>query len=46
MLIKVLLSRKKERTPELPATQYLPVFINPTGAFPEILSSLLRGHYP
>lgn len=33
--------RENERTPELPAAQYPPVFVHPTGAFPEILGDLL-----
>jgi hypothetical protein len=44
-LIEVLLSGKKQRTPELPATQYLPVLVNPRWAFAEIKSDLLGSHY-
>jgi hypothetical protein len=40
-LIEVLLSGEKERTPELPATQNLPVFVNPTRALTEIVGDLL-----
>jgi hypothetical protein len=42
MLMEFLLSWKKQRTPELPAAQYLPVLINPAHAFPEIMGDLLR----
>jgi hypothetical protein len=45
MLIEVLLRRENERTPELPTTQYSPVLVNPTRAFPEKLGDLLKGHY-
>jgi hypothetical protein len=45
MLIEILLSWKKKRTPELPAAQYLPVFIHPADAFSEIQADLLGIHY-
>jgi hypothetical protein len=43
MLIKVLLSREKQRTPELPAAQLLPVLVHPTGAFAQVSGNLLGG---
>jgi hypothetical protein len=43
-LIEILLPWKEQRTPELPAAQYLPMLINPGWAFAEIESDLLRRH--
>jgi len=40
-----LLSREKERTPELHAAQQTPVLVNPAQALAEIAGDLLRGHY-
>jgi hypothetical protein len=45
VLIKVLLRRKNERTPELPAAQQSPIFVNPRRALPEKLGDLLEAHY-
>jgi hypothetical protein len=45
MLIKVLLTGKKDCTPELSAAQLLPVLINPARAFLEKAGDLLGGHY-
>jgi hypothetical protein len=44
-LIEILLAWKHKRTPELPAAQYLPVFVDPADAFLHILSDLLSCHY-
>src|SRR5271157_1831256 len=44
-LIEILLVWKYKRSPELPAAQYLPVFVNPTFTFPEHLGDLLNCHY-
>jgi hypothetical protein len=44
-LIEILLPWKEQRTPELPAAQYLPVLVNPAWAFAEIKSDLLGSHY-
>jgi hypothetical protein len=45
MLIKVLLRRENERTPELPAAHQSPVFVKPTPAFLEKLGGLLKAQY-
>jgi hypothetical protein len=45
MLIEVLLSGKEQRTPELPAAQLLPVFIDPTEAFSKESGDLLGSQY-
>jgi hypothetical protein len=45
MLIEILLVREEQRTSELPAAQYLPIFINPTYAFMKKLGDLLGAHY-
>jgi hypothetical protein len=45
MLIKVLLTWKKDSTPELSATQFLPVPVDPTQALPEELGCLLGSQY-
>jgi hypothetical protein len=45
MLIEFLLSREKQRTPELHTADYLPIFVNPTLALAKINSGLLKGQY-
>jgi hypothetical protein len=44
--MEFLLAWKKDRTPELPAAQDLPVLIDPTFAFAQIMGDLLNRHYP
>jgi hypothetical protein len=43
--MKFLLRWEQDRTPELHATQYLPVFVDPAQAFFQIVGDLLWGHY-
>lgn len=44
-LIKVLLRRKKQRTPELHTAQFLPMLVDPARAFGQELGDLLDGEY-